>query len=213
MPNFTREKLDKTLLIACIGAVFIVIPGLLLYWSHQANSEAPTTLSGTASLDDVSELPYNAGPPPLAPGTLATDFVSTTLDGQSYIFDSHSPHIKIVDFWATWCGPCRMSIPALEDLNSSLRKSGIQTVGVSVDTDTASQVQPFAKMMGMNYTVLVDPRKNPLTQAVYNANDLPSLYIIDDKGIVRWSFSGYWQGEEQYVRHIIAKIQSSQSGD
>jgi thiol-disulfide isomerase/thioredoxin len=161
----------------------------------------------------MPQLPLNSEPPPIDAGTRATDFASTTVGGKSFVFDSQSPHIKIVDFWATWCGPCKMSIPTLEAIDKSLRSSGVQTIGVSVDTDTAGNVLPYTKAMGMDYTVLVDPKKDTLAANTYNATGLPSLYIIDGKGIVRWSYSGYWPDEESYIRRVIADIQAGKSVD
>jgi thiol-disulfide isomerase/thioredoxin len=214
MPNLTRPSFDRLIVIFCLIVIFVMFPGMMLFWHNHPRltnkiAQAEQTASPIPAQPRLG-LPENSGPPPIAAGTKATSFVSTTIDGKSYIFDSQAPHIKIVDFWATWCGPCHMAIPGLIDLNDSLKKSGVQVVGVSVDTDTASQVPSDAKSMGIDYTVLVDPQNNPLAASAYNASGLPSLYIIDGKGIVRWSFTGYWPDEEPYVRQVISEIQSGQ---
>jgi thiol-disulfide isomerase/thioredoxin len=212
MQNLTDWSINKALPIFCLVIICVICPGVILYWNahpavtQQVRDSESSIASGGQSQDLT--LPDNSVPPPLPPGTPAVDFVSTTVNGASYVFDSHSPNIKIVEFWATWCGPCHMSIPALEDLAATLKPDGVDVIGVSVDTNTANQVKPFAAAMHMNYTVLVDPHNNPLAQENYNAQGLPSLYIIDGKGIVRWSFSGYWPGEEPYVRQIISNLLS-----
>lgn len=214
MSNFSGSNFDRLVITFCLIVIFVMFPGMMIFWHSHPHLVSKVAQTEQAALPVATQtqlqLPENSGPPPIAPGTKATSFVSTTVDGKSYIFDSQAPHIKIVDFWATWCGPCHMSIPGLIDLNDSLRKSGVQTVGVSVDTDTASQVPSFAKSMGMDYTVLVDPQNNPLAASTYNASGLPALYIIDGKGIVRWSYTGYWPDEEPYVRQVISEIQAGQ---
>ena len=217
MLKLSRISRDRLLIGTCLVIIFIVCPLATLFWHEhpQLTDQVGQVEKSVVPVADnqLPALPYNSVPAPLAAGTLATSFSSTTIDGKKFMFDSRSPHLKIVDFWATWCGPCRMSIPGLEDLNTSMRNSGVQVVGVSVDVDTANQVKQFAKVMGMNYTVLVDPVQNPLAASTYNADGLPSLYIIDGKGIVRWSFSGYWPGEEQYIRQVISRIQNGQPVD
>jgi thiol-disulfide isomerase/thioredoxin len=224
MLRLSRTLTDKLLIAGCLLVIFVIFPLAMHFWSSNpkvtaavghAERTAAALPDPNADSNDNSfpALPFNAGPPPLPAGTKATDFASTTVDGKSYIFDSRAPHIKLVDFWATWCGPCRMSIPTLEHLSKSLKGSGVEVVGVSVDSSTADRVPQFAKAMGMNYTVLVDPKKNALAAATYNASGLPSLYIIDGKGIIRWSFSGYWQDEEPYLRRVIADIQTGKSVD
>jgi thiol-disulfide isomerase/thioredoxin len=217
MSKFTKITFDKVLIGGCVLVILVIFPGIMLYWSSHPQAEQQVSQAEHSAVTAVdpapAELPENAGAPPVSPGTRAANIVSTTVDGKPYTFDSQANHIKIVEFWATWCGPCHMSIPAIIDLDNSLRGSGVETVGVSMDTDTAAQVKPFAESMGMHYTVLVDPQKNPLAGEVYNASGLPSIYIIDGKGIIRWSFSGYWDGEEQYVRQVINEIQTGQPVD
>jgi thiol-disulfide isomerase/thioredoxin len=210
MKKLTDLSIAPILPALCLVVIFGVFPASIYYWQTHQNAAHQVALSEAAVLPVAPPsdlvLPENSEAPPLPSGTEAVDFNSKTVDGQNYTFHSHGPNIKVLDFWATWCGPCHMSIPELEDVSSSLGPHGVSVVGVSVDTDTANQVGPTVKELGMKYTVLVDPKDNIDTQLTYNAGSLPSVYIIDGKGIVRWSYAGYWPGEEPYIRHIIGDL-------
>jgi thiol-disulfide isomerase/thioredoxin len=96
--------------------------------------------------------------------------------------------IVVVEFWATWCGPCRTSIPHLTELQKKFKDRGVIFVGVS--DETPSKVRPFVDNMGdqMDYTVAVD--RNRKTSAgymgAYGVNGIPHAFIVDKEGRVAW---------------------------
>lgn len=96
-------------------------------------------------------------------------------------------HVVLLDFWATWCGPCRVSIPKLEALQSRYGAQGLSVVGIS--TEDPADVALFAQRMSMHYAVGVDPRG--ATTRAYSVFSLPTLVVIDKTGKVRDVAIGY----------------------
>ncbi len=96
--------------------------------------------------------------------------------------------IYVVEFWATWCPPCRASIPHLTDIQREYKDKGVVVIGIS-DED-AETVKPFVEKMGdkMNYTVAIDPTRE--THKAFNKIDpipgIPSAYVINKQGNVVW---------------------------
>jgi len=97
-------------------------------------------------------------------------------------------NIVVVEFWATWCGPCRVSIPHLTEMQKKFQDRGVIFVGVS--DETPAKVKPFVDNMGekMDYTVAVD--KNRMTSAgymgAYGVNGIPHAFVVDKEGRVAW---------------------------
>ncbi len=87
-------------------------------------------------------------------------------------------HVVLLDFWATWCGPCRVSIPKLEALQARYGAQGLSVIGIS--TEDAADVALFAQRMGMHYGVGVDP--HGATTRTYSVFSLPTLVVIDRPG-------------------------------
>lgn len=147
-----------------------------------------------------------APPDPLPEGTQAWNFHTRTLDGQRLTLSDLRGHVTVVDFWATWCGPCAMEIPHLEAVYKEYKGKGVRMIGMSMDTDTAKQVPRFVRIAHMTYTVAVDPRPNSIACDHYNAGLLPSLFIIDQKGVVRWCAAGYHDGMMDDVKNELNKL-------
>src|SRR5579862_3549497 len=157
---------------------------------------------------DSSNIVDQAPPDPLPAGTKAWDFHTKTIQGRGLTLTSLRGHVTIVDFWATWCGPCQMEIPYLEGVYKQYRGKGVRMVGMSMDTDTAARVPDFVREAHMTYTVAVDPGRNTLACEHYNAGTLPSLFIIDQNGVVRWSAAGYHDGMMDDVKTVLNQLLS-----
>jgi thiol-disulfide isomerase/thioredoxin len=104
--------------------------------------------------------------------------------------------VVIVDFWATWCGPCRMEIPGFIQLQEKYRNQGLEIVGVSIDPIAprgnpggAPAVAPFMKSNGINYTILMV--NNPGALRGYDVSQgIPTTYVLDRSGRVVKTYIG-----------------------
>ncbi len=99
-----------------------------------------------------------------------------------------------------------MAMPGLEKLSREYKSRGVQFIGMSMDTDTIGDVKPVIKHMGITYTITTGTRTNLAAGRSYNADGLPSVYVIDKNGIVRWSFSGYYDGFDNDLKAEINKL-------
>lgn len=95
--------------------------------------------------------------------------------------------VVLVDFWATWCGPCKMIAPHLSQMKDRLGAQGLSVVGIT--TDDAASATAFADKFGMRYAIAVD--KDGETNKTYGVSALPTLVLIDKSGVIRDVFIGY----------------------
>ncbi|MBI2926306.1 MAG: TlpA family protein disulfide reductase [Verrucomicrobia bacterium] len=97
--------------------------------------------------------------------------------------------VVILDFWATWCGPCRMEIPGFVSLQKKYGKDGLVIVGVSLDDEGATVLKPFIKKHSINYTVVLGDEK--VSKAFGGVDALPTTFIIDRTGLIVSQHVGY----------------------
>jgi peroxiredoxin len=142
-------------------------------------------------------LPAAAAPP--SAGT-APDFTLRTLEGQNLRLQEQRGQVVLVNFWATWCAPCRQEMPHLNRLYDKYRSSGFVLLGVNVDDDPRNAGGTAAKL-GVRFPVLLDTEKK--VSRLYDLNSMPATVLIDRDGRVRHYHRGYREGyEDTYDRQI-----------
>ena len=119
----------------------------------------------------------------------APEFELNTIDGKKIKLSDYRNKVVIVDFWATWCGPCRESIPDFVELNKQYKDKGVEIIGVSLDdNNSVESVKPFIKNFGINYTIAYGNQK--IVQDYGNINAIPTMFIIDQQGNIAASHVG-----------------------
>ena len=160
-------------------------------------------LPAAVSAQDMLQNP----PAPLPAGTPAPAFATKTIGGRPLTLRSLRGKVVLLDYWATWCGPCQMATPTLEALSKQYGPKGLAVVGMSVDdSHSIANVKPFMKHFGITYIITASPIANGRAQYAYRVDGIPSQFLIDKKGIVRWSQSGFSPAEGQELAPMIKRL-------
>jgi peroxiredoxin len=121
---------------------------------------------------------------PLAVGKPAPDFSLSDLNDQPYRLSDFRGKVVFLNFWATWCKPCREEMPSMEILNKNFEKDGLVILAVSIDrVTTTKDIPPFVKGLNLTFPVLIDSWGR--TDKPYKRMGVPETFIIDQEGIIR----------------------------
>ena len=126
-------------------------------------------------------------------GSMAPDFTLPSISGETFSLDAYEGYVVLLDFWATWCPPCRMSIPELIRLQEKYKDHGFIVLGISMDDPgqvTNQDLKSFEKMARINYPIL---RYNEKVVSNYFQDariSLPTVFIIDREGKIRQKIIG-----------------------
>lgn len=137
------------------------------------------------------------------PTGTAPDFTLRTLDGRNLRLQEQRGRVVLVNFWATWCGPCRVEMPHLNRLHDKYRAAGLVLLGVNVDEDPRAAAGVAAKL-GVQFPVLLDTDK--AVSRLYDLNSMPSTVLIDRDGRVRHVHRGYRDGYENTYEQQIREL-------
>jgi len=127
----------------------------------------------------------------------------TDVEGRTVDMRQHLGKVVILDFWDTWCGPCRMEIPHFVELYSQYRGKGLEIVGVAFARQGADAVKKFGAEYKINYTSTLF---NPEAQKLFGSpTGIPTTYIIDQNGKVHEKIVGYRDKAyfEQRVKSLL----------
>jgi thiol-disulfide isomerase/thioredoxin len=171
--------------------VALVAAGMLYFGFHMARR------SGT-----------DHAPSFLGYGTTAPNFTLQTLDGKNLsLTDLHGKAV-LVNFWATWCGPCKIETPWLVELQNQYGSQGLQVIGVAMDDSGKEDIEKFAKDMGVNYPVLLG--KEAVGDAYGGVPALPESFFVGRDGKIVDRIIGL-KGRDE-IEDAIKKALSTQVG-
>lgn len=129
------------------------------------------------------------------------DFTMPDLGGASWRLSAHRGRVVLVNFWATWCAPCREEIPDLVRLAKSER--GLDIAGIALDAADSAQVRQFVKAADLPYAVLLPTGSSPLADAI---DALPTTFLVDKEGRIAQAYFG--AVSEKTVREDVGRLEA-----
>jgi thiol-disulfide isomerase/thioredoxin len=124
-------------------------------------------------------------------------------DGKEWTLESDRGSVVLLDIWATWCEPCRDSLPMYQDLQKQYGAQGLKVYGINVDADP-KVVPPFLKEVKVELPVLLDPAAN-VVEAALQVKVMPTAFLIDRKGTLRQVHEGF---AEEFLQKYITEIEA-----
>jgi cytochrome c biogenesis protein CcmG, thiol:disulfide interchange protein DsbE len=118
--------------------------------------------------------------------------------------DQWKGKVVLVDFWATWCEPCKKSFPKLEELRVKYGASGLEIVGISEDDEDGGAIKKFAETYGAKFPLLWDKDKS--LAGKYKPPNMPSSFLVDKNGVVRHVHLKYRDGDEKEIEQEVKSL-------
>lgn len=145
-------------------------------------------------------------PQPAVAAEAAQDFMLRNVDGKPVKLSDYKGKVVLLQFWATWCGPCKVEMEHLQPMYEQLNGQGFEVLSISSDdARTSSQVKPFVKRKKYDFTVLLD--RDATVTGTYNpTKTLPYSVLIDRQGQVYKQYSGYNPGDEKTLEKDVKEL-------
>ena len=121
----------------------------------------------------------------------APDFTLTAMNDSMYTLSKLEGKVVLINFWATWCGPCRMEIPEFNEMHKSYHEKGLEILGISV-SDNKKQLKNFAKSFAVDYPLLYGGTRemNKVMKDYGGVSAVPSSFLVGKNGAIVWSYPG-----------------------
>jgi cytochrome c biogenesis protein CcmG/thiol:disulfide interchange protein DsbE len=138
-------------------------------------------------------------------GKPAPDFVLKDVNGQTVKLSDFKGKVVLLNFWATWCGPCKIEIPWFMDFEQKLKDKGFAVIGVSMDDEGWEVVKPYVEAKKLNYRVVIGDEK--LSTAYGGVESLPTTFLVDRTGNVTATHIGL-VSKSEYQNEIESLLAS-----
>jgi len=136
-------------------------------------------------------------------GDRAPDFTLKSMSGTNLKLSEQAGNVVLLNFWASWCGPCRKEMPLLNDLHNKYQALGFTVLGVNVEEDS-SQAKSFIAAQPVDFPILLDSSNQ--VSKLYDVVAMPTTVVIDRNGNMRYLHKGYKSGDEKKYKKMVKKL-------
>jgi len=166
-----KNKIVKLIIISSLG-----ILGYFLLFGQDTLLTLSQRNAVKKALEDINKAP---------------DFILTTMNDSIYTLSELEGKVVLINFWATWCGPCRMEIPEFNELHKNYHEKGLEILGISV-SDNKKQLKNFAKSFAVDYPLLYGNARdiNKVMRDYGGVYAVPSSFLVGKGGSIVWSYPG-----------------------
>ena len=166
-----KNKMLKLIIVGMLGTL-----GVFLLFSQEIKFSLSQKEALNKVLGDINKAP---------------DFTLTAMNDSIYTLSKLEGKVVLINFWATWCGPCRMEIPEFNEMHKSYHERGLEILGISV-SDNKKQLKNFAKSFAVNYPLLYGGARemNKIMKDYGGVNAVPSSFLVGKNGNIVWSYPG-----------------------
>ncbi len=207
MPDRSRLRSNSSetkAILRWMGLALSVVAGLILGWRlflapPPSTIPTPTQTLGENSVQSTAEtrvpVPSTGAPSSrlgqaVRVGSPAPGFTLPDLDGDPLSLNMFRGDVVLINFWTTWCPPCREEMPALQEAYENYQDKGFTVLAVNwTQVDDPEQVEPFVRELGLTFPILLDER-GEVSEGLYNLLGLPTSVFVDRGGNVREIFIG-----------------------
>ena len=166
-----KNKILKLILAGVLGTL-----GYFLLFSQEIKFSLSQKEALNKVLGDINKAP---------------DFTLTAMNDSMYTLGKLEGKVVLINFWATWCGPCRMEIPEFNEMHKSYHEKGLEILGISV-SDNKKQLKNFAKSFAVDYPLLYGGARemNKIMKDYGGVYAVPSSFLVGKNGNIVWSYPG-----------------------
>ena len=166
----------------------------------------PEILPGTAPEAAIGSQSEQVQAPPMKRGVLkvgdqAPNFQLYDLSGNTVTLSEYRGSVVFINFWATWCGPCRVEMPAMEALYKAFERKDFEILAISTDSQGVAVTRPFRNQLGLTFPILHD--SDYRVGLAYGARSLPMSFLVDRKGVIIHRIFGARDWESPEAKEII----------
>lgn len=133
----------------------------------------------------------------------APDFTLRSLNQSNLKLSEQAGNVVLLNFWASWCAPCRQEMPLLNDLHNKYKALGFSVIGVNVEQET-NLAKSFISSTPVDFPILFDDSNT--ASKLYDVSAMPTTVIIDRNGVVRHLHKGYQSGDEKLYQKIVKQL-------